>query len=287
MTSQGGTNGYGNIFSVGTGGTSYQNLVSFTGNGGTANGENPWGSLTLAGTTFYGMTRSGGLGGGNIFSVGTDGTSYHNLVSFSGTANGIEPFGSLILSGTTLYGTSQIGGSTGEGNIFSVGIDGSDYEDLYDFTAGSDGGYPYGDLTLSGGTLFGMTYAGGDFSVGGEGAGTVFALVVPEPGTLALAGARRGCAVIVSLAEAAAEPEKTRLTHQRFGETRRRTNGTCVTVLRKEQALAPLRLSAFALISGFRAAASSGSRSKNTFSLGAKSARNRPRRPGFTNPCCV
>ena len=42
---------------------------------------------------------------------------------------------------------------------------------------------PLGDLTLSGGSLFGMTSHGGAF-----GYGTVFALVVPEPGTLALVG---------------------------------------------------------------------------------------------------
>ena len=65
-----------------------------------------------------------------------------------------------------------------------MGIDGSDFDDLYSFTGGADGGNPHGDLTLSGGTLFGMTSTGG-----ANGDGTVFALVVPEPGTLALAGA--------------------------------------------------------------------------------------------------
>ena len=104
ITSQGGANGYGNIFSVGTDGENYQNLVSFTGTGGTANGENPLGSLTLAGTALYGMTSQDGTNGyGNIFKVGTDGTSYHDLVSFTGTggtANGENPWGSLTLAGT-------------------------------------------------------------------------------------------------------------------------------------------------------------------------------------------
>ena len=43
MTTPGG-NGtwlFGNIFSVGTNGTNYQNLVSFTGTGGTASGKMP------------------------------------------------------------------------------------------------------------------------------------------------------------------------------------------------------------------------------------------------------
>ena len=42
-----------------------------------------------------------------------------------------------------------------------MGIDGSDFQDYHDFTGGADGGYPYGDLTLSAGTLFGMTNEGG------------------------------------------------------------------------------------------------------------------------------
>lgn len=78
---------------------------------------------------------------------------------------------------------TQFGGPDHVGNIFSVGIDGSDYPDLHDFNY-TDGAYPQGDLTLSGGTLFGMTSGGG----GASNAGTIVALVIPEPGTLALAG---------------------------------------------------------------------------------------------------
>jgi uncharacterized repeat protein (TIGR03803 family) len=89
------------------------------------------------------------------------------LLSFTGTggpAPGGGPYGSLTLSGTTLYGMTQRGGGSGNGNIFSVGVDGSGFRNLYTFT-GSGYGYtfrggaigtrPLGDLTLSGGTLFG------------------------------------------------------------------------------------------------------------------------------------
>ena len=171
--------------------TNYENLVSFTGTGGTASGGEPFGDLTLSGTTLYGMTDEGGANGyGNVFSVGTNGANYKNIVSFTGTggsAVGDNPFGSLILSGTTLYGVTVSGGANADGNIFSVGIDGTGYRDLYDFTGGTDGGFPVADLTLSGGTLFGMTNGGGT-----NGDGTVFALALPptpEPGTLALLGA--------------------------------------------------------------------------------------------------
>jgi formylglycine-generating enzyme required for sulfatase activity len=197
MTSLGGSKGFGNVFSLGTNGTNYQNRLSFTGSGtgGTASVNQPYGNLLASGSTLYGMTSQGGADGyGNIFSVGTNGTNYQNLLSFtgsgtSGTANGSFPEGgSLVLSGTTLYGTTGGGGVDGEGNIFSVGINGSGYQDLYDFTGGTDGRLPWGDLLASGGTLFGMTVADG-----ANGAGTIFALAevlpTPEPGTLALVGA--------------------------------------------------------------------------------------------------
>ncbi len=185
----------GSIFSVGTDGTNYQNLVAFNSVGGTANGKYPYGSLIDSGSTFYGMTNEGGAGFGNVFSVGANGTNYRNLVSFTstgGAASGKYPFGSLVLSGTTLYGMTYNGGAYGDGEIFSVGISGSAYQDLYDFTGGTDGSLPNGDLTLSGGTLFGMTAWGGNLSLNdGHGDGTVFALTLPtptpEPGTLALA----------------------------------------------------------------------------------------------------
>jgi autotransporter-associated beta strand protein/uncharacterized repeat protein (TIGR03803 family) len=177
ITVGGGANADGNIFSVGTGGTSYRNLASFTGSGGTASGANPFGSLTLSGTRLYGMTGYGGAGGyGNIFSVGTGGTHYQDLLSFTGTggaASGEYPGGSLTLSGTTFYGTTSRGGADGYGNIFSVGIDGSDYQSLYSFTGSADGGNPGGSLTISGGTLFGITSQGG-----ASGDGTVFALQI-------------------------------------------------------------------------------------------------------------
>jgi uncharacterized repeat protein (TIGR03803 family) len=189
MTERGGALGIGNIFSVFTDGINNQNHLSFTGNGGTATGGTASGSLTLGGTTLYGMTQGDGVNSlGTVFGIGVDGTNFKNLLSFSGSSgatSGARPQGSLTLSGTTLYGMTFQGGRYADGNIFSVGIDGSSYYDLYDFTRGSDGAFPEGDLTLSGGTLFGIASEGGI-----DNNGTVFALAlpVPEPGTLALAG---------------------------------------------------------------------------------------------------
>ncbi len=109
----GGAGEVGAVFSVGTDGSNFQNLVSFTNNGGTAMGANPSGNLTLVGTTLYGGVPGGANGYGTLFSVGTDGTSYQALVSFtgtSGTANG-SGLGNLTFSGTTLYGVTGAAGT--------------------------------------------------------------------------------------------------------------------------------------------------------------------------------
>ncbi len=203
MTEDGGPSRIGNVFSVGMNGTNYRNLVTFTGTGGTASGYQPFGSLIASGGTLYGMTYAGGANGdGNVFSVGMDGTHYQNLLAFTGaggTASGANPVGSLILSGTTLYGLTSKGGANGDGNIYGVGINGFGYQDLYDFTGGTDGRLPQGDLLASGGSLFGMTTFGGT-----NGDGTIFALTLltPEPCTLA-SRVRCGSASGLSLAEAA------------------------------------------------------------------------------------
>jgi len=83
-------------------------------------------------------------------------------------------------------GPSYNGSPFGDGTIFSIQTDGSDYKDLYNFS-GPDGELPEGSLILSGSTLYGTTSGGGAY-----GDGTVFALNLnptPEPSTFALLGA--------------------------------------------------------------------------------------------------
>ncbi len=204
MSSIEGNFGGGTIYRVDISGAGFQDIVHFTGTGGTADGNSPHGSLIVVGTTLYGMAGGGAYKGGSVFSVDTDGTNYRDLVSFTnigGTATGAGPNGSLILSGTTLYGTTLGGGANGLGTIFSVGTDGSGFQNLYSFNRGASGYEPLGDLTLSGGTLFGMTSQGGNQSLNnGQGYGTVFALALPaptpEPGSLALAST--GAAAVVT-----------------------------------------------------------------------------------------
>lgn len=82
MTSGGGAGGYGVIFRMSMDGEDYAILHSF-GDGTIANdGKDPHGSLLLSGSTFYGMTRSGGSNDmGTIFSLPLQGPGMPTGVS--------------------------------------------------------------------------------------------------------------------------------------------------------------------------------------------------------------
>lgn len=82
--------------------------------------------------------------------------------------------GSMILSGSTLYGFTAEGGSGGNGVIFSIGTDGSGFQVLQNFAAGTDpfGHQPHhGFLTLEGSTILRPILRGG-----ADGQGTIFSI---------------------------------------------------------------------------------------------------------------
>jgi len=198
-TYNGGASGFGTIFEVNINGTDFNIIHSFT----TitpndlliytnSDGANPSADLTLSGNVLYGTTYYGGSSGsGSLFKINTDGTGFTNLYSFSAFANngsniftnsdGRYPAAGLVLSGNTLYGTASGGGSSGNGTVFEINADGSDFTVLHMFTmydqtyyTNSDGAYPQADLILSGNILYGTA------STGGNGYGTVFALTLPS-----------------------------------------------------------------------------------------------------------
>ena len=168
MTRYGGAaSGAGVVFKMGTDGSGYTNLHKFA--GGTSDGANPYDSLTLSGTTLYGMTSKGGTSdNGVVFKVNTDGGGYTNLHEFAGgSGDGAGPDGSLVLSGTTLYGMARFGGASNKGVVFKVGTDGGGYTNLHEFAGGSgDGANAYSSLNLNGTTLYGVTEHGGVSNAG-------------------------------------------------------------------------------------------------------------------------
>ena len=171
MTSRGGANKDGTVFSVPVTGGTPTVLYSF--DDGT-NGATPYGSLTLSGSTLYGMTSGGGTDGlGTVFKIPVTGGTPTTLFSFDATHGG-DPQGSLTLSGSMLYGMTLVGGTsaTSDGTVFAIPVTGGTPTVLYSFD-GTYGANPWGSLTLSGSTLYGMTG-----SAHGPGYGTVFSIPV-------------------------------------------------------------------------------------------------------------
>ncbi len=157
MTSAGGANSnYGTLFKVKTDGTSYMDMLDFTG----SNGSTPYGSLLSDGTYLYGMTSAGGTNGsGLVFKITLGGAGYDTIMNFNGT-NGSSPYGSLISDGTYLYGMTYSGGANGYGTIFKVKPDKTGYQKILDFN-NTNGSYPEGSLFYDGTYLYGMTSSGG------------------------------------------------------------------------------------------------------------------------------
>ena len=175
----GGYWGWGSVFAVNTDGIGFTNLHSFTDVRSSTNsgGESPLAGLILSGNTLYGTAWLGGSSGnGTVFAVNTDGTGFMVLHSFSGFDDGSNPKGGLLLSGNTLYGTTAGGGNSGNGTLFAINTDGTDFRNLYSFSAvssttNSDGAHPAAGLILSGNTLYGTAQYGGAY-----GNGTIFSL---------------------------------------------------------------------------------------------------------------
>jgi uncharacterized repeat protein (TIGR03803 family) len=183
----GGNSDRGTVFAINTDGTGFTNLHNFTAlvNSTNSDGASPYAGLTLSGNILYGTTQYGGSSGnGTVFKINTDGMDFTNLHNFTALVNstnsdGINPQSELVLSGNTLYGTALIGGYWGNGTVFKVNTDGTDFTNLYSFSAGvvtninfitnTDGAWPQSGVILSSNILYGTTWSGGS-----AGNGTVF-----------------------------------------------------------------------------------------------------------------
>ena len=158
----------GTIFRTSIDGSGYSIIHPFS--GGTNDGSGPnFGDPALSGASLYGMTVAGGVSNtGVIYKVGTDGSGYSILHSFTlSPTDGNTPFGSVIASGSMLYGMTTGGGSSFAGTVFRMDMDGSDFTILHSFAGGpNDGNDPLGELLLSGDKLYGMTYRGGSANMG-------------------------------------------------------------------------------------------------------------------------
>jgi uncharacterized repeat protein (TIGR03803 family) len=173
-TAQGGSSGAGTLFKIELNGSGYMLLHQFTGVQG--DGRNIEHSLTLVGTTLYGVTNQGGKNGtGTIFKINTDGGGYSVFYSFEGsTGNDGHPSSPLTLVNGHLVGSTDPIDASIPDIIYSIALDGSGFGVLYRFNGPTtEGREPTGDLAVIDSTMYGVT------SQGGTGRGVVYALALP------------------------------------------------------------------------------------------------------------
>ena len=164
MTSRGGLNDKGTIYKINSNGSGYTRVFNFEG---ATTGERPTGSLIFDGTFFYGMTSQGGTNnGGTIFKIRPNGADYQKLLDFDDPVSGSFPNGSLISDGTFLYGMTSQGGTLGDGIIFKIQLNGTNFTKLLDLDYTNNGYNPNGTLILDGTFLYGLTAIGGDIGAG-------------------------------------------------------------------------------------------------------------------------
>ncbi len=161
MTSGGGSNNYGVIFSYDINTSTYAKVHDFD----NTNGRLPYGNLMQADDgKLYGLTQGGGSNQfGVIFSFDPTNNTFVKLYDFD-NANGRAPYGDLIQAGNDkLYGMTKGGGAASAGVIFSYDIITDTYSKVLDFNGSNNGRGPEGSLTLAtDGKLYGLTSAGGN-----------------------------------------------------------------------------------------------------------------------------
>jgi uncharacterized repeat protein (TIGR03803 family) len=171
----------GTVFAINTNGTGFTILHLFTARSGSLStnkdGAFPMAGMVLSSNVLYGTANAGGFfARGTIFALNINTlaiTNLHNFTALSNSApfgniDGATPMGPLILSGNVLYGTASKGGTSGDGTVFRLNTDGTDFTNLYSFSAedpdtgtNTDGAKPVGALLLSGNTLYGTASFGG------------------------------------------------------------------------------------------------------------------------------
>jgi uncharacterized repeat protein (TIGR03803 family) len=172
-TNYGGTANVGAIFKFNPVSDAESVLYSFTN---TPDGAGPYASLFKVGSSLFGTTSDGGgndvfRGAGTVFkfhSASGRETVFH---TFTGNPDGATPFAAVIEVSGLLYGTTTSGGVSNSGAVFALNPATGVESLVYSFAGGSDGAQPNAALINVGGTLYGVTAAGGTANKG-----TVFSL---------------------------------------------------------------------------------------------------------------
>jgi uncharacterized repeat protein (TIGR03803 family) len=168
VTSAGGANGLGTIFSLHPAAKKETVIHSFSGTDGSA----PMGALLAYGGKLYGTASTGGASSlGTVFVLDPTNDALTVLHSFAGgSTDGALPMAALVPAGGALYGTTQTGGANGGnilndpylgGTVFKLVPASGETTVVWSFGAGTDGAAPEAPVIAIGNTLYGTTSGGG------------------------------------------------------------------------------------------------------------------------------
>jgi uncharacterized repeat protein (TIGR03803 family) len=151
----------GTLWAIDRDGSNFRLLHEFA-NG--ATGANPQDGPRFFGDRLYGTAKTAGPGSfGTLYSINLDGTDFQILHDFSDSTvgkNGKLPLSAPIQLGTRLFGTTLAGGALGGGTVYSVKMDGTDFQIVHSFPTET---YPEAGVIAIDGRLYGTMTNGGDF----------------------------------------------------------------------------------------------------------------------------
>ncbi len=165
LTSSGGANGYGTIFTYYQG-ISPSSMVVYSFDS-VNSGATPLGSLIQASDgNLYGLTLTGGVNGlGTIFQYNPTTNTFTKKQDFGGSANPSSSF--FQASDGNLYATTLNGGAGSLGSIIKYNITTNTVTDVHDFAGQpNDGGTPSASFTENNGILYSTTNIGGANNLG-------------------------------------------------------------------------------------------------------------------------
>ena len=163
VTTYGGANGSGVLYSMNADGTNYQLLYTFLN---TPDGGVPLGKM-IPGPDhkLYGFTSAGGMKGlGTIYSWDTVANVYQKLADLD-SVHGSTPNGDPVFYNGKLYGLGKAGGAQNFGTIFSYDPVAGTLADVYDFS-GATGGAPYGTITVYNNVFYFQSMGGAGYGFG-------------------------------------------------------------------------------------------------------------------------
>lgn len=181
-TNNGGATGGGMIYSINLDGSGFTVLRDMN----SLDGVAITGKLCLIGNTLYGITEGGGtLGSGTLFRIDIDGSNFSVIRSFDLNNDGSTSEDGVVYDGMALYGVCSVGGPSGDGTLWKVNLDGSNFTVLHNFNYNSDQSSPMTKPLISSGILYGTLHGGGNpggvYSINTD--GTNFQLIHTFDGT--------------------------------------------------------------------------------------------------------